>query len=369
MPTQWWREPWRKLYTKLDAQWLGLTVSARGLADELIKYADETGRLFKVDSVAAAGEEIARRLSAKKREYKRIAEDTRDLLDDTYLVLEDGWLVIRNFADAQERLSPAARRQQRDGERDMSDDLDRDEQRDGERDRSDDLDRDEQRDGERDRSDDLDRDEQRDGERDRSDDLDRDEQRDGERDMSDDLDRDEQRDGERDMSRDSGVTNDRDSHRESNRIETNRSEEDFSPPRAHARNGTWGAGSFLRIWERVTEKSGQTAPENLRTAADKIADAARIAGREDVDAYAAELIAKLPKVLDWCRRSGMGQPSFSITTLCDDRHFSRCEDAVAGRFDPDKPVEMDAGGRVRPRTEPPRAPQPPPAHTLRYGDD
>jgi hypothetical protein len=153
--------------------------------------------------------------------------------------------------------------------------------------------------------------------------------------------------------------------------EVEREVEDFSPPRAHARNGTWGPGPFLQVWERVTRKSGQTAGENLRTAADKIADAARIAGREDVEAYAAELIAKLPKVLDWCRRSGMGAPSFSIVTLCDDRHFSRCEDAVAGRFDPDKPVELDGGrGRAPVATGPPAKPnRPPMAHTLRYGDD
>lgn len=169
MATQWWREPWRKLYTKLDAKWLGLTVSARGLADELIKYADADGRLFEVASPEEAGKEIALRLSAKPREYKRIAEDTRDLLKDTYLVIADGWLLIRNLREAQARLSPEARRQRAKRERDR---LAKD-------------------------------------------------------------DRDDDRDMSRDDDRDHGVTDARDSHRESNRSESSRDEKKQTHAHAH----------------------------------------------------------------------------------------------------------------------------------------
>jgi hypothetical protein len=130
MATQWWREPWRKLFVKLDAKWLGLSVSARGLADELIKYADADGRLFEVASPAEAGTEIAIRLCARPKEYKRIGEDVADLLRDTYLVIAGGVLSIRNFRDAQERLSPEARRQRAKRERDKGGDNERDMSRD-----------------------------------------------------------------------------------------------------------------------------------------------------------------------------------------------------------------------------------------------
>lgn len=142
MATQWWREPWRKLYTKLDAKWLGLTVSARGLADELIKYADEQGRLFEVADAKEAGKEIALRLSAKPREYKRIAEDTADLLKDTYLIVVDGILIVRNLEEAQKRRSPEAIRQAKKRERDRLAQSDRDSNADEDRDISRDGDRD-----------------------------------------------------------------------------------------------------------------------------------------------------------------------------------------------------------------------------------
>lgn len=136
MATQWWREQWRKLYTKVDAQWLALPVSARGLADELLKYADEEGRLCRSDIEGGIPAEIARILGARRNEYKRIADDIEALTKDTFLVVVDGWLCIRNYVAAQERLSPEALRQRRKRERDNKEEHDRDNERDMSRDES-----------------------------------------------------------------------------------------------------------------------------------------------------------------------------------------------------------------------------------------
>lgn len=187
MATQWWRESWRKLYTKLDARWLGLSLSARGLGDELIKYADDSGRLFETSGADAAGEEIARRLSARPREYKRVAEDTRELLKGSYLAIVDGWLVIQDFAEgSQEKLSPEARRKRAQREREQKAKAEREA---------------------------ASRDVDRDGDCDNDVDTQEPQSRDIHRDMS------------RSMSRDQGVTVERDSHRDPIRDDPRRSEE------------------------------------------------------------------------------------------------------------------------------------------------
>ena len=130
MATKWHNEPWRKLYTKRDAKWLSLPLSARGLADELIKYADDNGRLFELEPDIPVGRQVAITCSAKPGEYKRVADDTARLLTDGYLVVDENWLCIRNFGDAQERMTPQAVRSKR--HRDKKRSEQRSEQRDEE---------------------------------------------------------------------------------------------------------------------------------------------------------------------------------------------------------------------------------------------
>lgn len=122
MATDWINEPWRKLYIRITADWLDLSVSARGLADELLKYADADGWLMRATR-EEAGEKIAFLLGARPKEHARIAEDVAELLGDSYLVIENGRVRIRNFQTAQEKRSPHAlrqaryrQRQKRDGE-------------------------------------------------------------------------------------------------------------------------------------------------------------------------------------------------------------------------------------------------------------
>lgn len=103
---------------------------------------------------------------------------------------------------------------------------------------------------------------------------------------------------------------------------------------SRARNsGEWGASEFRRAWERVTHKSGMADPMVLRDAAAKIADSARVSGREDVGQYAVELIGAMPKVIESLKSAQLGAPALTIAAFVDDKHFSRCEDVVAGKLE------------------------------------
>ncbi len=104
---RWHVEAWRKLYLKCPPSWLRLSVSARGLGSELIKYVEDDGRLdIGTDEPGVA---VAYMLGARPREHKRIAEDVAELIADGYLVREDRSLRIRNFVPAQDR-TPGAKR-------------------------------------------------------------------------------------------------------------------------------------------------------------------------------------------------------------------------------------------------------------------
>ena len=88
----------------VDTKWLALPVSARGLADELQKYADETGRVAlrlgeRVDA-DAIGSEIARLLCAHRGELARIRRDTQDLLDQNEIAVDGSLLRLCRFAHA-----------------------------------------------------------------------------------------------------------------------------------------------------------------------------------------------------------------------------------------------------------------------------
>jgi hypothetical protein len=125
MALNWQNEPWRKLYTRITSKWRSLSVAARGLADELIKYADDDGELVDVGA-EDPGEAVALMLSAKPKEHAWIKEAVAELLEDGYLVIKKTTLKIRNFSEAQTKRSPEAIRQARKRERDKQRDMSRD---------------------------------------------------------------------------------------------------------------------------------------------------------------------------------------------------------------------------------------------------
>lgn len=98
---KWEHETWRKLYVRIEASWLALPVSARGLGDELLKYADDEG-VIPIGN-EAPGAAVARIVSAHPNERKRVNADVADLLKDGFLVAVKGGLVIRNLPAAQSR--------------------------------------------------------------------------------------------------------------------------------------------------------------------------------------------------------------------------------------------------------------------------
>lgn len=109
---RWEVETWRKLYVSRSAEWLMLDLSARGLGTELLKYCDDDGRipLRKGEAPAVA---IALLLCARPHEHVRVTSDVTALLDVRYLELGDGWIRIRNFAEAQHRRTGSAERMAR----------------------------------------------------------------------------------------------------------------------------------------------------------------------------------------------------------------------------------------------------------------
>lgn len=117
---QWHNEPWRKLYTRIDGQWLRLSVTARGVADELLKYADEEGVLLALKEGEGRDEAVADLLSPKARERTFIVEAVADLFADTFLCQKGRKVTIRNFELAQERVTPAALRKRRQRDREQA---------------------------------------------------------------------------------------------------------------------------------------------------------------------------------------------------------------------------------------------------------
>jgi len=107
MALKWHVEGWRKIYITKSPSWLRLPVSARGLGRELITYADDIGRIdIGSDD---PGEAVAYLLGARPKEHQRIREDVAELIREGYLTVVPGFLVIRNFVEAQDR-TPGAKR-------------------------------------------------------------------------------------------------------------------------------------------------------------------------------------------------------------------------------------------------------------------
>jgi hypothetical protein len=123
---RWESEKWRKLYRRVDASWLRLPALARGLGSELLKYAEDDGRIAVMED-EETGEAVCRLMGAHKTERKAVAELAGKLLADGYLVRESGAILIRNFVKAQARSSSAerqARFRKRHGEQPREDDGD-----------------------------------------------------------------------------------------------------------------------------------------------------------------------------------------------------------------------------------------------------
>lgn len=105
---RWESEKWRKLYRRVDAAWARLPVLARGLGSELLKYAEDDGRI-PVRPDEDTGEAVCCLMGARRAEWKAIEACVEALLGDGYIVREEGAILIRNFAKAQARSSTAER--------------------------------------------------------------------------------------------------------------------------------------------------------------------------------------------------------------------------------------------------------------------
>ncbi len=87
---------------RVETSWLALPLSARGLVDELSKYADENARIIvSLDDGAdarAIGKEIARLLCAHPGELARVRSDTKRLMADAFLAVDGSALRLSRIA-------------------------------------------------------------------------------------------------------------------------------------------------------------------------------------------------------------------------------------------------------------------------------
>ncbi len=104
---KWELEEWRKLYTRVTAEWASLPLTTRGVGTELIKYADDAGRIPL--SGDDPGDAVVRLCAVQKQEARLVRAAVAALLADRYLVREGDTLMIRNLPIAQQRLTPAER--------------------------------------------------------------------------------------------------------------------------------------------------------------------------------------------------------------------------------------------------------------------
>lgn len=101
-----WGQGWRKLYCNPSPAWLMLSYSARGLGYEILRVCDDDGR---INCGGADPFEVIARLCVIGGHKRRAAkEDFEALKADGFVVVEGGFLCVRNFRAAQETLSPAA---------------------------------------------------------------------------------------------------------------------------------------------------------------------------------------------------------------------------------------------------------------------
>jgi len=118
MARRWYNEDYRKLYTRQDGPWLTLPYCARSMAADLIRWADERGVVANLEEGETPEQAIAFVVRSKPDEQPTIDRAVRALLRDGYLVQKGGKIWIKNYTDAQERLSQDAVRQRRKRDRD-----------------------------------------------------------------------------------------------------------------------------------------------------------------------------------------------------------------------------------------------------------
>lgn len=116
---KWHNESWVKLYVRRTAEWDDMSVMARGIANELLKYAKNDGSLCRTKGRVAALA-VAMVLKPKADELDAVQAGAEELIEDGYLVVADGFVCIKNYEDAQERRSPEALRQQRHRDRNQA---------------------------------------------------------------------------------------------------------------------------------------------------------------------------------------------------------------------------------------------------------
>lgn len=107
MSTAWGRD-WRKLYVRPSSAFLALPLSVRGLADELLRYVEDDGRLYV--GTERPAQTLARVMGAHPRERRWLEASLEALLADGFCAVADGYLVVRNFVTAQKAVGPSAER-------------------------------------------------------------------------------------------------------------------------------------------------------------------------------------------------------------------------------------------------------------------
>lgn len=113
---KWHNESWVKLYIRRTAEWDDMSVMARGIGNELLKYAKNDGSLCRTKGRDPALA-VALVLRPKPDELEAVTSAADELFDDGYLVVKDGLVWVKNYEDAQERRTYAAVKQQRYRER------------------------------------------------------------------------------------------------------------------------------------------------------------------------------------------------------------------------------------------------------------
>lgn len=103
---RWGSERYAKLYTRDTAEWLSVSWQARGLFYELLRKADRSGRITLGKLSPSKALAVLIRASPAELETP-IAE----LLEDGCVVHKPGFLILRNYVEAQETpQTPAARK-------------------------------------------------------------------------------------------------------------------------------------------------------------------------------------------------------------------------------------------------------------------
>jgi hypothetical protein len=93
----------RSASLRVNLKWLGLTLSARTLARELLRHADVEGfialRAEAVVDPAALADELARLLCAHRREQARVRDDVKALLDVGEIIVDGEGIRLALFDD------------------------------------------------------------------------------------------------------------------------------------------------------------------------------------------------------------------------------------------------------------------------------